>query len=94
MSQHSDIPQVRRREPAAPKRISHSRIVHWAGAIGYSFCGVAATATPLVLWMSWSETSYYLTLLGGFVACCGIAVLSKYLPEYQEAERRENERRG
>ena len=84
MSSHSDIPQVRRREPS---RVSHSRIVRWAGTIGYSLCGLVATATPLVLWMSWSETSYYLTLLSGFLACCGIVLLSRYLPEYQEAER-------
>jgi len=91
MSSHSDVPQVRRREPSP--RVSHSRVVRWAGTIGYSLCGMVATATPLVLWMSWSETSYYLTLLAGFLACCGIVALSKYLPEYQEAERREDERR-
>ena len=93
MTSHSDIPQVKRSRPRKPQAFSDSAVVRWVSIVGYSICGLVATATPLLLWMSWSETSYYLIILAGFLACCGIVGLSKFLPEYREAERREQEDR-
>ena len=89
MTSHSDVPRVPRSAVAKPLRPSTaSRLAYAAAIAGYSICGIGATVTPLVLWMTWSETSFYLTLLGGFLSCCGIVLLSKYLPEYQKPERR------
>lgn len=62
------------------------RATRWAGIAGYSVCGAVAVATPLMLWMTWSPEVYYLVLLAGFLACCGIVLLSKYLPEYRDEE--------
>ena len=94
MTHHSDLPQVRRRRPPKPQAFSDNPIVRWVSVVGYTICGLVATAPPLVLWMSWSETVYYLTILSGFLACCGIVALSKFLPEYREAERREGDDRS
>lgn len=85
------VPQVKR-GAGPPRRLSWGeRWIRWLGIAGYTICGALATATPLMLWMTWSPEVYYLVLLVGFLACCGIVLLSKYLPEYREAERR---RRG
>ncbi len=51
--------------------------------IGTTTCGMAAAATPLLLWMAWSPTVLYLVFLWGFVACLGVIWLWRYLPEHR-----------
>jgi amino acid permease len=88
MTSHSDVPQVLRPSVAEPGRAgSGSRFLYAAAMVGYSICGIGATVTPLVLWMTWSETTFVLTLVGCVLSCCGIVLLSKYLPEYRKPER-------
>ena len=91
------VPQVRRKAGesaalagAAPLTRAE-RALRYVGIVGYSICGAVAVATPLLLWMTWSPEVYYLVLLAGFLACCGIVFLSKFLPEYRNEELR---RRG
>ncbi len=89
MTVNSDVPQVPRTErPRLPSRKGQSPLGRLAVA-GYTVCGLVAAATPLLLWMAWSTTVFYLVILGGFLACCGIVLLSKFLPEYREEEERQ-----
>lgn len=98
MTSPSDVPQVERRAdggtpkpPEGPPTRSE-KAIHVFGIASYSLCGASATATPLVLWMSWSPEVYGLVLLNGFVSCCGIVFLSKFLPEYRGGGRRDRDR--
>jgi hypothetical protein len=51
--------------------------------IGSTVCGMAAAATPLLLWMAPTPTILYLTFLWGFVACLGVIGCMKYMPEHR-----------
>ena len=81
------VPKVKR--GAAPRLplTGREKWIRAFGVVSYSICGAVATATPLLLWMTWSPEVYYLVLLAGFIACCGIVLLSKFLPEYRDKER-------
>ncbi|MDP6705162.1 MAG: hypothetical protein QF893_02370 [Alphaproteobacteria bacterium] len=76
-SEGGSVPQVARR-PADDRPIL-SRIA----IIGSTACGMAAAATPLMLWMAPTPTILYLTFLWGFVACIGVLGFMKYMPEHR-----------
>lgn len=46
-----------------------------------SVLGVIALLTPLMLWVSWSTTVFYVTLSVGVGACLIIVALTKFFPE-------------
>lgn len=92
------VPQVKRGasgRPLAgivgPPPLSE-RVIRWVGIVGYSISGAAAVLTPFLLWMTWSPEIYFLVLLVGFLACCGIVLLSRFLPEYRDEEARRRRR--
>lgn len=72
------VPRVDRRE--ADDRPVVSRIA----IIGSTTCGMAAAATPLLLWMAPTPTILYLTFLWGFVACAGVVWFMKFMPEHRD----------
>jgi len=42
--------------------------VRRARAIGLTLCGVMMAGTPLMLWVAWSETVFFMTILGCLLA--------------------------
>ena len=52
--------------------------------VGFTIAGLVAAISPLLLWMSWSITIYYLILLSCFSACVCVYWFAKYMPEHAE----------
>lgn len=54
--------------------------------IGMTVSGLVMAATPLILWMSPTKTSFYITLMVCFTAFGVLVLLSKFGPEEEEEE--------
>lgn len=53
----------------------------WATDIGMTISGLVMAGTPLILWMSPTKTSFYITLMVCLTAFGVLVLLSKFGPE-------------
>lgn len=56
-----------------------------AADIGMTVAGLVMAGTPLILWMSPTKASFYITLAVCLTAFCVLVLLSKYGPEDEVA---------
>jgi class 3 adenylate cyclase len=65
------------------RQVDDRPILSRIAIIGSTTCGMAAAATPLLVWMAPTPTILYLTFLWCFVACLGVIGFMKYMSEHR-----------